>query len=351
MLRHRILTNRQRGWKRPSCSVGLQGSPEDPADRFSGDMRRWLKRQSWSTCRQPCGLPWIAIMEKEHDSWHGWHPWNPTWDFTDVLSCGHGQAETRTRVVKRVLFRTGHVKQIPMGFLGQTGLMQPMRITWHVNQVHLKHASRNTQASTAAGVLQNILIQRLGGGKVFFRSSFRQPTTTNFRWPRIPTPVLKAQGTSASPHGGCCHWVAHLTMGSMDWFQSLEPNEPQICSHWDDPQEDWRFRAPRRPRSKSTLASRDPDKPSSWSENCSKKSSGNSSKRDYIIILNVLNHHQHYHQKITPCLDHPEKKKHPRLNEICSSQIMSHFRRSVVPLGGLVFLVSSLEDQIWWWVR
>ena len=45
------------------------------------------------------------------------------------------------------------------------------------------------------------------------------------------------------------------------------------------------------------------------------------------------------------------KKKHPRLNEICRSQIMSHFPRSVVPLWGLVFLVSSLEDQIWWWVR
>ena len=53
----------------------------------------------------------------------------------------------------------------------------------------------------------------------------------------------------------------------------------------------------------------------------------------------ILNHHQHYHQKITPCLDHPEKTKHPRLNEICRSQIMSHFRRSVVPLWGLVFLV------------
>ena len=102
--------------------------------------------------------------------------------FHSYFSCsGHGQAETRTRVVKRVLFRTGHVKQIPMGFLGQTGLMQHMRITWHVNQVHLKHASRNMQASTAAGVLQNILIQRLDCGKVFFRSSFRQPTTTNFR--------------------------------------------------------------------------------------------------------------------------------------------------------------------------
>ena len=50
-------------------------------------------------------------------------------------------------------------------------------------------------------------------------------------------------------------------------------------------------------------------RPSSWSENCSKKSSGNSSKRDYTIILNVLNHHQHYHQKITPCLDHPEKNE------------------------------------------
>ena len=130
--------------------------------------------------------------------------------------------------MKRVLFRTGHVKQIPMGFLGQTGLMQPMRITWHVNQVHLKHASRNMQASTAAGVLQNILIQRLGGGKVLqivisaYLGSLQQLTPDDHT---PATPVLKAQGTSASPHG-CCHWVAHL---AMDWFKSLEPNEPQIC--------------------------------------------------------------------------------------------------------------------------
>ena len=159
---------------------------------------------------------WIAIMEKEHDSWHGWHPWNPTWDFTDVLSGGHGQAETRPRVVKRVLFRTGHVKQILMGFLGQTGLIcSPceshgmwIKCTWSMLQEMCKPVQ-----------LQELF-------KTFFG---HKPTTTNFRWPR-PTPVLKAQGTSASPHG-CCHWVAHLTM---DWFKSLEPNDPHICSHWDD---------------------------------------------------------------------------------------------------------------------
>ena len=259
---------------------------------------------------------WIAIMEKEHDSWHGWHPWDPTWDFTDVFSCsGHRQAETRTRVVKRVLFRTGHVKQIPMGFLGQTGLMQPMQITWHVNQVHLKHASRNDASqyscrssskhfNPTAWLRQSILqivisassLQRLRQLPVT-SDDRAQPQQPQFSRPRAQ--VLH----------GCCHWVAHLTMGSTDWFKSLEPNEPQICSHWDDPRDvgdlgPHEHRDPNQLWHPGILT-----RPSSWSENCSKKSSGNSSKRDYTIILNVLNHHQHYHQKITPFLDHPEKKE------------------------------------------
>ena len=135
-------------------------------------------------------------------------------------------------MVKRVLFRTGHVKRIPMGFLGQTGLMQPMRITWHVNQVHLKHASRNVQASTAAGVLQKILIQRLDCGKVFFRSSFRHISATSLQQ---LTSDDRAQPQFSRPRAQVLHLMAAVigwrTSPWIECFQSLEPNEPHICSH------------------------------------------------------------------------------------------------------------------------
>jgi hypothetical protein len=109
-----------------------------------------------------------------------------------------------------------------MGFLGQTGLMQPMRITWHVNQVHLKHASRNTQASTAA-VLENISIQLFGCGKVlqivisaYFGSLQQltpddhiQPQQPQFSRPRaqvLHLMVAAVIGWRTSPWIGSSHW-------------------------------------------------------------------------------------------------------------------------------------------------
>ena len=173
--------------------------------------------------------------------------------------------------------------------------MQPMQITWHVNQVHLKHASRNTQASTAA-VLENISIQLFGCGKVlqivisaYFGSLQQltpddhiQPQQPQFSRPRaqvLHLMVAAVIGWRTSPWIGSSHWspmsrrsvpteMTHRLTMIPERIGDLGPHEDR------DPNQLWH---------PGILTG-----PSSWSENCSKKSSGNSSKRDYIIILNVL---------------------------------------------------------------
>ena len=180
---------------------------------------------------------------------------------------------------------------------------------------------------------------------------FRQPTTTpddhiqpqqpQFSRPRaqvLHLMVAAVIGWRTSPWIGSSHWspmsrrsvpteMTHRLTMIPERIGDLGPHEDR------DPNQLWH---------PGILTG-----PSSWSENCSKKSSGNSSKRDYIIILNILDKSSSTLSPENHTLSRSSgKTKHPRLNGICRSQIMSHFRRSVVPLWGLVFLVSSLEDQI-----
>ena len=65
-------------------------------------------------------------------------------------------------------------------------------------------------------ILQIVISAYLGSLQQLTSDDRAQPQQPQFSRPRAQ--VLH----------GCCHWVAHLTM---DWFKSLEPNEPQICSH------------------------------------------------------------------------------------------------------------------------